>query len=158
MERDIGCDFQCPDGGINCKNYEVCDGVLPKWWFECKGCYLCINCLISGTGVLETTENLECPICLEIKRGIKLPKCSHQICIECYKRCYHGQGNTEGEPSFPYPEIEDEYDEDQTNSRWLTDYPLIKVFNEELNKWDDDKEEKYANEEYLRTCPLCRTL
>jgi hypothetical protein len=23
-----------------CKNYEICDTILPDWWYECKGSYL----------------------------------------------------------------------------------------------------------------------
>jgi hypothetical protein len=91
MERDmdyeknnIGYDWQYPEegGGIKCKNYELCGEVLPIWWFECKGNYLCTNCHMSygtwesndykhiGKEVLEFNDNIECPICLEIKRGI----------------------------------------------------------------------------------------
>jgi hypothetical protein len=97
----------------------------------------------------------ECPICLEFKRSISHPNCEHTLCIECFKRCYYGDDNTENEPKFPYPDIEDEYYEDQDNPKWETDYTLIKIYNEEWNKWDDEKTQKY-NEEYLRTCPLCR--
>jgi len=43
-ETHIGYDEQYPEGGIKCKNYEICGGVLPKWWFDCKGHYLCVNC------------------------------------------------------------------------------------------------------------------
>ena len=86
MERDleyennnIYFDYQYPEedgGGIKCKNYEVCECVLPKWWFECKGNYLCTNCHMMfgtwgkghiGKGILEINYNLECPICLENK-------------------------------------------------------------------------------------------
>ena len=54
-------------GGIKCKNYELCKGVLPKWCFECKGNYLCTNCHMlfgtwgkshTGKGVLEIIDNL----------------------------------------------------------------------------------------------------
>ena len=78
---NIGFDFQYPEeegGGIKCKNYELCDEVLPKWWFECKGNYLCTGCHMQfgtwgeshrGKGILEISDNLECPI-LENKWGI----------------------------------------------------------------------------------------
>ena len=50
-ENNIAYDCQRPEeDGIKCKNYELCRDVLPKWWFECKGCYECINCLIVGWG------------------------------------------------------------------------------------------------------------
>lgn len=175
MDRDIqyensniGFDEQYPEedgGGIKCKNYELCKCVLPKWWFECKGNYLCSPCHMlfgtwgkshTGKGVLEISDNLDCPICLENKRSIEQPNCEHTLCIDCFKRCYYGDDDAENEPNFPYPDIEEEYYEDQFNPKWEKDYPLIKIHNEEWNKWDDKKNEKYENEKNLRNCPLCR--
>jgi hypothetical protein len=107
------------DGGIKCKNYEICDCVLPKWWFEYKGHYLCTECHMMfgtwgkgenkhlGNGVLVIKDNIECPICTEYKRGVSQPRCSHFVCIDCFKRCYYGDESREGEPAFPYPEVED---------------------------------------------------
>jgi hypothetical protein len=173
MERDfeyensnVGYDFQYTeeDGGIKCKNYIVCEGVLPKWWFGCKGHYLCTNCHMMfgtwgnthiGKGTLELSNNLECSICLEIKKCIYQPRCEHSVCICCFKRCYYGDENCDGDPIFPYFDIEDEYYDDQENSKWDIGYPLIKIYNEEHNKWNDKKEEKYESEYYLRKCPLC---
>lgn len=82
-----------------------------------------------------------------------LPRCEHSVCIECFKRCYYG--SKENEPEFPYPEIEEEYDDDPENPKW-NNYPLIQIYNEEYDIWLDEKEEKYLNEENLRKCPLCR--
>ena len=165
MERDleyennnIAYDWQYTEedgGGIKCKNYELCDGVLPKWWFECKSNYLCINCDMLF-GILEISNNLECPICMENKRSIKLPNCEHTLCIECFKRCKYGDDDIENEPKFPYPDIEDEYYEHSENPKWDTEYPLIKIYNEEWNKWDDKREDKRETEKYLHKCPLCR--
>ena len=154
--------------GIHCKNYIICGAVLPEWWFDCKGNYLCMNCDIMfgtwesggikyiGKGVLEITNNIECPICLEIKECISQPRCNHSVCISCFKRCYYGDESREGEPIFPYPDIEDDYYDDTENPKWEIDYPLIKIYNEEWNKWDDEKNERYENEENLRSCPICR--
>ncbi len=164
-KNNIGYDEQYTKkdgGGIKCKNYIVCNSLLPDWWFDCKNSYLCTNCHMMfgtwgdyvGKGVLEITKKLECPICLEIKKCISLPRCEHSVCIECFKRCYYG--SEENEPAFPYPEIEDEYDNDSENPKWNNNYPLIEIYNEEYEIWLDEKEEKYSNEEYLRKCPLCR--
>lgn len=156
-------------GGIKCKNYELCQCILPTWWFDCKGNYLCTNCHMlfgtwgtkdkqynTGKGVLEIVDNVECPVCLENRRSITQPNCQHTICIECFKRSYYGDDDTKNEPKFPYPDIEDEYHEDQFNEKWEIDYPLIKIYNQDHNKWNDEKDEKYHMEEYLRKCPLCR--
>ena len=36
--------------GIKCKNYILCESILPNWWFECKGQYLCSEChMMFGT-------------------------------------------------------------------------------------------------------------
>ena len=156
------------DGRIKCKNYIICETVLPKWWYDCKGNYLCSNCHMMfgnwksenyqyiGKEFLEITNNLECPICLEVKQCISQPRCNHSLCICCFKRCYYGNENIEGEPIFPYPDIEDEYYDDTENIKWMNDYPLIELYNEEWNKWENIKQEKYKQEEYLRNCPMCR--
>jgi hypothetical protein len=153
---NIGYDDQYTEedgGGIKCKNHIVCGSVLPKWWFDCKASYLCINCdMMFGT--LKSKSISECPICLKIKECISQPRCDHSLCISCFKRCYYK--DIEGEPIFPYPDIEDEYDDDPENIKWANDYPLIKIYYEEWNKWDDKKTEKYENEKNLRICSICR--
>jgi hypothetical protein len=107
--NNIAYDYQYTEevgGGIKCKNYELCEVVLPKWWFECKNNYLCTNCHMlfgtwgesnTGKGILEINNNLECPICLENKRGISQPNCEHTLCIGCFKRCHYGKYNEETE-------------------------------------------------------------
>jgi hypothetical protein len=87
------------------------------------------------------------------------PKCDHKLCIDCFKRCYYGDDDLEAkenEPQFPYPDIEDEYYDDQDNSRWEIDYPLIEKYNKDWNEWDNNKQSKYNTENYLRMCTLCR--
>lgn len=106
-ENNIAYDWQHTEedgGGLKCKNYELCESVLPSWWFECKGNYLCTTCHMlfgtwkcqgqeykTGKGILEISDNLECPICLENKRGISQPNCKHTLCIDCFKRCHYGK-------------------------------------------------------------------
>ena len=153
---------------IKCKNHELCGGGLaPDFGFYTKSGkeYLCINCDMmfgtcgtshKGKGVLPITDNLECSVCFETKRSIEQPNCKHTLCIDCFKRCYYKCYDVENEPIFPYPDIEDEYYDNQENSKWDNDYPLIKIYNEECNKWHDKIEQKYKYEKYLRKCPLCR--
>ena len=152
-------------GGIKCKNYKVCNTLLPHYWFDIKNNYLCINCYImfstwginTGKGILDIIDNIECPICLEYKQGISQPRCEHYLCIDCFKRCYFSEENDiNNEPIFPYSDIEELYYQDSSNPKWEIEYPLIKVYNEECNKWEEMCDEKYDSEEYLRICPLCR--
>lgn len=168
---NIGYDCQNAEedgGGIKCKYYTICGSVLPNWWFEAKGHYLCTNCDMHighwkrdektyvRKGTLEINDNLECPICLDVKKCISQPRCEHSLCINCFKRCYYGDETDNGKPEFPYPDVESDYYDDPEKPKWDNDYPLIKIYNEELNKWEREREEKYENEEHLRKCPLCR--
>ena len=166
MDRDliyendnIAYDEQCTEetgGGIKCKNYEVCDSVLPKWWWDCKNCYICTNCDMMF-GKLDIKDNINCPLCFEYKKGVSYPKCDHKICIDCFKRCFYGDKCIDTEPVFPYPDIEEEYQDDPDNPKWKRiEYVLIGVYNTEYRIWDDSRIEKYENEKYLRNCSLCR--
>jgi hypothetical protein len=67
----------------------------------CENTHIC-------KGSLESSNNIDCPICFEIKEFISYPKCNQSICIDCLKRFYYGE-NCEGEPIFPSSDIEDEY-------------------------------------------------
>lgn len=175
MERDyiyesnnIAYDWQYTQeagGGIKCKNFELCESVLPMWWFECKGNYLCSNCEMNfgtwgdthvGKGILETKDQIECPLCFECKKGISQPRCEHFVCIDCFKRCHYGDNDRRGEPIFPYPEIAEEYDGEYDEIITETKYPLIRPYHEEWNNWNDVLQLKYESEEYLRVCPICR--
>jgi hypothetical protein len=165
-QNNIGFDYQYPEedgGGIKCKNWEACQAVLPTWWFECKGRYFCTNCdmlfgaFSGGKGLLQFHDNLECPVCLEVKRSVSQPRCEHTVCLDCFRRCHYGDESGEGEPQFPYPEIEDEYYDDTKNPKWAINYPLINTYNAEWNAWEDKREAKRDVEEsYIRLCPICR--
>jgi hypothetical protein len=153
------------DYGIKCKNYIVCKCVLPVWWWECKGCYICTNCdmmfgnwksgnyVNTGKGILDRKGVQECPVCLESKECISQPRCDHYVCFDCFKSCFYKKEIKE--PDFPYPEIEDEYFDDEDNDKWK-DYPLIKKYNDEYNELLDEEDERYEKNGNLRLCPLCR--
>ncbi len=69
-------------------------------------------------------------------------------------------GDDSGEPVFPYPDIEAEYDEDPKNIKWKNEYPLIETYNINHNEWEDKREDKKneerENNKHLLLCPLCR--
>jgi len=147
-------------GGIKCKNYIICNSLLPEYWYNCKGHYECDICFNLKIERLTQIENIECPICLEIKKVISQPNCDHNLCIDCFRRCYYGPDN-DG-PKFPYSEeIEKEYEtylknEILNEKKWENEYPLIEKYNQELLQWGYNMERQYSNEENLRKCPLCR--
>ena len=147
---------------MQCKNFELCKSALDTTNPE-----LCLSCqmvfgtspytfICRGKGTLDFKDNVECPVCLDdCKRGVSQPRCEHFTCLDCFKRCYYG--DTEGEPKFPYPEIEEEYiNSDEEYGKWEADYPLILPWCNAFNKWNALQDEKYNTESHLRVCPLCR--
>ena len=56
-QSNIGYDCQYPEGGIKCKNYELCKSILSLDWFSMKGNYICINCDMFRWKELEFKEN-----------------------------------------------------------------------------------------------------
>ena len=150
---------------IKCKNYNICNNILPKIWYQFNNIEICDKCNYlfgkwrGGKGILnELNDFIKCPICLEYKKCVSQPKCEHYLCIDCIKRCYYGiyENRENYIPSFPYSEkIKKEYEIDPNNIKWNTDYPLIKHYLDEVNMWYEVFL-KYKNEKYLRRCYLCR--
>eukprot|EP00960_Hanusia_phi_P011485 335694-Hanusia_phi.AAC.2 len=99
----------------------------------------------------------ECPICLETEKSmVKLPHCSHNICTECFKRCYYARDDTP-EPPFPYPELEDDYYDNAESINW-TAYPMLDVWKnmcEEISARNEERAERLRK--MLAKCPLCRS-
>ena len=105
-QANIGYNIQYPEGGIKCKNYELCEEILPirwyeckarylctnydtiliNWWYEYKETYLCMRCNMFGWGELEFKENNdECDICNEENnKFVNFPtNCGHCFCTQC---------------------------------------------------------------------------
>ena len=85
-EGNIGYDYQYPNGGIKCKNYELCGAVLPDWWYDCKAHYLCTNCdmLLDELEFRDCPDDEECVVCNEKEKQVKFPaNCGHWFCCKC---------------------------------------------------------------------------
>lgn len=139
---------------FKCVNFQICNITLPDWWLDIDSKLICPECDMSF-GELKFQENIECPVCYEKTTSVKLKNCDHTVCLDCFKRMYFGNDELENEPKFPYPDIEDEYDNNQEDPKWK-DYPLIDTYNKNWNSWDDQRQEKFDNETFLKKCPLCR--
>jgi len=142
------------DYEVKCPNFIICNTKLPQWVLDSNN-GTCIGCQTIFGKILNLIDNIECPICFEIDKGIQQLDCNHSSCINCFKRSHMFDWNY-GEPSFPYPSnIETEYYQNQDDIKWEND-ELIKKYNEDYIKFEDEKCIQYDNEEYLRKCPLCR--
>lgn len=157
------CKFNCQP--IKCPNYIICNTINPKCILLCHH-NLCTNCDVSfGTwqgcnDVLNVIDDHECPVCLETKTCVSHPKCNHNICIDCFKKCYFPWETYELEnkqPQFPYPDdILEEYDNNPNDEKWNIDYPLIHQYDSDLNIWLDIWLNHTSSKQYLAKCCLCR--
>jgi hypothetical protein len=127
--------------GIKCINHVVCNRVVPTWWYDVKGNYLCMDCVEKGINKLEFYVESECPICLENKLSVKFEQCTHSVCVDCYRNAYGFDNYVLLNLMRPYPD--DESDDDEVK-QWYDEYQLM-------------------NDAYLAprtsaldTCPMCR--
>jgi hypothetical protein len=40
-------------------------------------------------------DDYECPVCMETKKALEMPRCSHKVCLDCYKTIYFGMSELE---------------------------------------------------------------
>jgi len=163
---EIICNHNCEVK--KCLNYNLCKIECPGWYFlNNVMCYECIECFetyICSKEKQERYEIVECPVCLQTKMCITQPRCNHFTCIDCFKRCYYTDNNfdIDNEPKFPYDKnIKKEFYTDifyeKENPKWTLEYPLIKLYEEEMAEWDYYRQTTSEKEKiYLRKCPLCR--
>jgi hypothetical protein len=151
--ENVSCNHSCQS--IQCPNYLVCERLEPQWVLWChKG--TCMNCAVTFHGYLQFQENIECPICTETSMCVKGLKCSHYICVDCFKRCHLPPYWDDPQPEFPYDsELEDEYESQWDYPRWRND-PLIQKYENDCKLWEVEREIKEASESYLKVCPVCR--
>jgi hypothetical protein len=153
---------------IKCVNYEICERVLPEWWFDMKIDCFCLTCDIFGWKKLEFKDcDEDCAICfMRVKQQMRFPSCSHWFCSKCSKdllfwnECrYHLNPVQFGCPPCPNGCLNPnngvqcyclEYDIIQ--SKWEAEYP------EQFKKWNDNKSvlTKIDSIYGCKQCPLCK--
>jgi hypothetical protein len=161
-ENKIPAEYEPGVMEIKCKNWDVCGTGLPEWWWQCKGHYICTGCdtiwgkWIGGKGVLEFKEDVYCTVCFETKRGVSEPRCSHfTSCVDCFKRRMYGKELVM--IPWPYDEsIREEYNQDPSDPKWNTEYPLIDAWEKYTDVQLLESQLYYEREKSIRECPLCR--
>ena len=169
--RESDCQYE---NGIKCKNYELCEGVLPPDHYVGFENYVCMTCDRSGFGWKEldfVDGDDECSICLDVvTRKLKFPtKCGHSFCISCsknilfYNECrYHLSPVAYGCPPCPN-ECDNPmkgiqcycYEYDDVQETWKRENPM------EYNRWnDEDLDAGNTGWEVFgsKTCPLCKSV
>lgn len=76
---------------IKCKNYFLCNQMLPAWWYSVRKSYFCKECHFKYNKELHLKLNTYCPSCLYHKKCIQHLNCPHYLCMDCFKEFYTGQ-------------------------------------------------------------------
>jgi hypothetical protein len=123
---------------VPCCNFEVCENyVFP----DSKCCSTCVfrRIIQKKKDILTFQDDIECPVCFEVKRGVTNINCEHYICIDCFKKCH----SLPEEEVLSFPFDDEEYDEN---------HPDIKTWIHSCEKYD----KKIYETKNLRLCPICR--
>jgi len=79
------CEHKCLPK--KCPNYPICLGIWQENEYKYYGgrCYECE--ITFGLHLEFTSDEEECPVCLEIKDShCKFTGCKHKCCVECFKK------------------------------------------------------------------------
>jgi hypothetical protein len=173
-QENIGYDEQYPEGGIKCKNYELCTHILPQDWYEHFANYLCMTCDMFGWRELEFRETQEeCIVCNETThKQVKFPtNCGHWFCVSCSRNIlfwdetrYHLSPVPYGCPPCPNGCINPIrgrqcycIDYDEIKDKWEEEYPeKYEEYNNAENLSIELSEETSGSIYSSKKCPLCR--
>ena len=137
---------------INCPNFEVCESLMDPRMRTCSSCAF-RRIVLKSKDVLVFADNIECPVCFDVKRCVQNVRCSHFICIDCYKEC-HRELDLEDQPPFPYgSDTEEDYDADPTK---YDEDPIIQTWQACMETFFDECQKFNQSRANLRLCPVCR--
>jgi hypothetical protein len=178
-EENVGYDCEYPEGGIKCKNYELCESLLPKWWFECKANYLCPYCdmhrFFGWKELVFRDSDEECIVCNETgSKQVKFPaECGHWFCTTCTRNIifidetrYHLSPVPFGCPPCPNGCVNpikgkqcycENYDE--ILEKWREENPIAREEYNDAETLSIELGETTAGSVFgSKKCPLCRKL
>lgn len=158
VEKLVICNHECKLE--KCPNFNICGTSCPRYILEFNS-GLCFGCFNVGILGFQEEKNWYCGICtLGFQESVKLPKCSHKLCIECVKKIYYPSLWDEmqnPEPEFPYPELEEEYFQTLSDTTvWtLPEHPKLSKWR---TQWYGLSVRAGISREptYIRHCPFCR--
>jgi hypothetical protein len=102
-------------------------------------------------------DDYECPICMETKKALEQPRCSHKVCLDCYKTIYFGVSELEKPcicnfPDWTYELHLDEYGDVMENKK-QNEHDIF--LQEEMNYVCDEDKRPYEELIVLRDSLMC---
>lgn len=142
---------ECSNNKIKCPNYWFCKNFFVK---DCRNLSTCFNCDLQFGGKIEISEyDRSCEDCFCNTLVVIYRECRHEtFCPNCFIE-RHKPIVTIKFPEFPYPEMQDDYENYSENNS--ENYPLIKFFHEYVAQIKAEVR-KVEEERHQRTlCPEC---
>ena len=93
ISNELRC-FWCNRPGAGQENFGGC---IKN---EIVFCWQSTSCPFEVCGeILEKMDTIiddyECPVCMETKKALEMPMCSHKVCLDCYKTIFFGVSELE---------------------------------------------------------------
>ncbi len=110
VSNDITC-FWCEHTSNSGCGANITNGI-PFCWMSVVWPFVLCGEIRKKVDTVE--DNYECPVCLETKKSMEMPTCSHKACLDCYKTIYFGvstvkkpQLDETNIPQWPYSKYDD---------------------------------------------------
>lgn len=158
------CEFGC--ARRECPNTPICNNQEPQFILDFNNgvCTECITHLgrspenpTPSRPILKFTQEIECPVCFNVRKGVQNPRCDHVLCIPCLKAIYWYDETIDGlipRPQFPLPEQEEDYY--HTPELFIND-KLVNEWKTKIGSWNEERIWYVVhNKKYLKHCPICR--
>jgi hypothetical protein len=67
-----------------CANFDVCHKMMDSRLKVCSSCFWRFE-----NELLEFKEDMECPVCLEVRKCVRFRNCTHFVCVSlCFPRLH----------------------------------------------------------------------
>jgi len=164
LTTTLVCDYYCKL--IECPNAPICMNQEPQFILEFNN-GVCTECvtrlgrslenLSPSQPALEFKDEIECPVCFQVRAGAKNPRCSHYLCLICLKAIYWYDESLDGlipRPEFPKPEQEEDY---YSSPELFINDDLVNEWKRKIGTWNEHRVWYVIhNKKYLKRCPVCR--
>lgn len=93
VSNDLRC-FWCNAPGAGDEKWGGCikNGITFCWQSDICMLEVCGEILKKMDTMVD---DYECPVCMETKKALEMPRCSHKVCLDCYKTIYFGVSELE---------------------------------------------------------------
>ena len=153
ISNELRC-FWCNSPGAGDEKFGGCikNGITFCWQSNVCPFTFCEEILKKMNTMVD---DYECPVCMETKKALEMPKCSHKVCLDCYKTIYFGVSELEKpcmyrDLNLPHWTYQQQFDE---HGDWIEnekEYEHSDFLSEKMNYEYENDERLYEEVIVLR--------